>query len=242
MLSRSISLPETIISMLSRKSMRARTVRIAWPPWIRHRMMLDAGEQRGLSCAIETAAGNMHAGGEASSTLAMRTLLERHLRAMAYDGQRGQAVELLRRVLGDERTAIVAAAVLPETEETPKSPDKLCRLCLAMRHAGFRAAGLAVGAGCAASVVGSTFRRARSRCSGSSPACAESSKRSWLTRCFTLPYPPNRSRPSGRGFRPVRGSLSVTVGKMDAAIVAAQRFDGKGSFAPEYPGIFTAKR
>ncbi len=43
MLSRSISLPETIILMLSRKSMRA--VRIAWPPWMRHRMMLDAGER-----------------------------------------------------------------------------------------------------------------------------------------------------------------------------------------------------
>ena len=83
-------------------------------------LVLDAGEQRGLYRAMETAARDMHAG--ASSILAMRALLERRLRAMACDGRRGQAVELLRRVLGEERAAIVAAAVLPE--EPPKSPDR----------------------------------------------------------------------------------------------------------------------
>ncbi len=89
-------------------------------------LVLDAEGQRGLSRAMAAAAGDMHAGGEVSADLAgaMRALLEMRLRAMAGDGRRGQAVELLRRVLGDERAAIVAAAVLPETEETPESPDR----------------------------------------------------------------------------------------------------------------------
>ena len=89
-------------------------------------LVLDAEEQHGLARAM-AAARDMHYGGQASSTLAdaMRALLEMRLRAMACDGRRGQAVELLRRVLGDERAAIVAAAVLPETEETSESaPDR----------------------------------------------------------------------------------------------------------------------
>ena len=82
--------------------------------------------QRSLARAVAAAAGDMHSGGEASIHLAgaMRALLEIRLRAMDHDGRRGQAVELLRRVLGEERAAIVAAAVLPETEEAPKSPDR----------------------------------------------------------------------------------------------------------------------
>ena len=89
-------------------------------------LVLDAEGQRGLARAVAAAAGDMHSGGESSADLAgaMRALLEMRLRAMAGDGRRGQAVELLRRVLGEERAAIVAAAVLPETEEAPKSPDR----------------------------------------------------------------------------------------------------------------------
>ena len=89
-------------------------------------LVLDAEEQRSLSRAVAAAARDMRSGGEASCDLAgaMRALLEMRLRAMACDGRRGQAVELLRRVLGGERAAIVAAAVLPETEEEPKSPDR----------------------------------------------------------------------------------------------------------------------
>ena len=88
-------------------------------------LVLDAEGQRSVSRAVAAAAGDMHSGVEASASLddAMRALLEMRLRAMAGDGRRGQAVELLRRVLGDERAAIVAAAVLPEAEETPKSPN-----------------------------------------------------------------------------------------------------------------------
>ena len=87
-------------------------------------LVLDAGEQRGLYRAMETAARDMHYGGEAFSTLAdaMRALLKMRLRAMTCDGRREQAVELLRRVLGDERAAIVAAAVLPETEQASELP------------------------------------------------------------------------------------------------------------------------
>ena len=89
-------------------------------------LVLDAEGQRGLSRAMAAAAGAMHAGGEPYADLAgaMRALLEMRLKAMAGGGRRGQAVGLLRRVLGEERAAIVAAAVLPETDEELKSPDR----------------------------------------------------------------------------------------------------------------------
>ena len=58
----------------------------------------------------------------------MRALLEARFKAIDRDGRREQALELLRRVLGEKRAAIVAAAVLPETAEktaeVPKTPDK----------------------------------------------------------------------------------------------------------------------
>ncbi|MYE02454.1 MAG: hypothetical protein F4Y03_14500 [Alphaproteobacteria bacterium] len=92
-------------------------------------LVLDAGEQRGLFRDMAAAARDMRSGGEESANLAddMRALLEMRLKAIAGDGRRGQAVELLRRVLGDERSAIVAAVVLPEMEEAPKSPDRPAR-------------------------------------------------------------------------------------------------------------------
>ncbi len=87
-------------------------------------LVLDAEEQRGLARSAAAAARDMRSGGEASSTLAddMRALLELRLGAMARDGRRGRAVDLLRRVLGEERASIVAAAVLPDAEEASKSP------------------------------------------------------------------------------------------------------------------------
>ena len=89
-------------------------------------LVLDAGEQRGLSRAMAAAARDMRSSGEASSNLAddMRALLEARLKAMDRDGRREQAVKLLRRVLGDQRAAVVAAAVLPETDEVSKSPNE----------------------------------------------------------------------------------------------------------------------
>ena len=92
-------------------------------------LVLDAGEQRDLSRVMAAAARDMRSGSEASSDLAddMRALLEMRLKAMDRDGRREQAVELLRRVLGEERAATVAAAVLPETDEVSKSPDRRLR-------------------------------------------------------------------------------------------------------------------
>ena len=74
---------------------------------------------------MAVAARDMRSGSPASSNLAddMRALLEARLRAVDRDGRREQAVELLCRVLGEKRVAIAAAAVLPETDEVPKSPD-----------------------------------------------------------------------------------------------------------------------
>ncbi len=94
------------------------------PPQARP-LVLDTGEQRGLSRDMAAVLRDMRSVGEASLKLAddMRTLLEMRLKAMDRDGRREQAVELLHRVLGDERSAVVAAAVLPETEEVSKSPD-----------------------------------------------------------------------------------------------------------------------
>ena len=87
-------------------------------------LVLDAGEQRGLSRDMAATARDMRSVGEASSSLAddMRALLEMRLKAMDRDGRRKQAIELLRRVLGEERAAVVTAAILPETEEASKSP------------------------------------------------------------------------------------------------------------------------
>ena len=79
---------------------------------------------------MTAAARNLRPGGEGLSNLAdgMRALLEARFKAMDRDGRREQALELLRRVLGEKRAAIVAAAVLPETaEETAKvskAPDR----------------------------------------------------------------------------------------------------------------------
>ena len=93
-------------------------------------LVLDAGEQRDLSRVMAAAARDMRSGNEASLNLAddMRALLEARLKAMDSDGRREQAVELLRRVLGEERAAVVAAAVLPETEEASKTPNRPARL------------------------------------------------------------------------------------------------------------------
>ena len=92
-------------------------------------LVLDAGEQRGLSRDMAAAAHDMRSGSEEGNNLAdeIRALLEMRLKSMNRDGRRGQAVELLRRVLGDERAAIVAAVVLLEMEEMSDSPDRLAR-------------------------------------------------------------------------------------------------------------------
>ena len=89
-------------------------------------LVLDAGEQRALSRAVDSAARDMRSGGETSSNLAddMRALLEVRLKAMDRNGRREQAVELLRRVLGEKRASVVAAAILPETDEVSRTPNR----------------------------------------------------------------------------------------------------------------------
>ncbi len=87
-------------------------------------LVLDAGEQRGLSLALASAARDMGSGAEAPSDLAdsMRALLEARLRAMVREGKRERAVDLLREVLGEERGAVVAAALIPETPAMADMP------------------------------------------------------------------------------------------------------------------------
>ena len=89
-------------------------------------LVLDAEEQRRLSLGLAAAARDMRSGGEAPLNLAdsMRALLEARLKAMARDGRTDQAAELLRRVLGEKRASVVMAAVLPETVDVSKSPDR----------------------------------------------------------------------------------------------------------------------
>ena len=89
-------------------------------------LVLDAEEQRDLSRTMTTAARDLRSGGEAPSNLAdsMRALLEARLRAMHRDGRTDQAAELLRRVLGEKRASVVMAAVLPQTVEVSKSPER----------------------------------------------------------------------------------------------------------------------
>ena len=89
-------------------------------------LVLDAEEQRSLSLTLASAARDMRTGGEAPSNLAdtMRALLEARLKAMHRDGRTDQAAELLRRVLGEQRASVVMAAVLPETVEVSKSPER----------------------------------------------------------------------------------------------------------------------
>ena len=81
------------------------------------RLALDENQQRTIARAMSEAACNMHSGENASPGLAedVRALLAARLRAMAREGKRERAVELLRRVFGEERAAVIAAAFMPET-------------------------------------------------------------------------------------------------------------------------------
>ncbi len=97
-------------------------------------LVLDAGEQRRISRTVRDLAGDLGSSGEeAAGKLAndLRALLATRLRAMAREGRREAAVDLLRTVLGEERAAVVAAAFIPEpatagrtVSEQPKTgPD-----------------------------------------------------------------------------------------------------------------------
>ena len=57
----------------------------------------------------------------------MRVLLEARLRAMVREGRRGQAVELLRQVFGEERAPVIAAAIIPDTQTVQETPGRPAR-------------------------------------------------------------------------------------------------------------------
>ena len=90
-------------------------------------LVLDAGEQRRIARAVGDLADDLGSSGEeADSKLAdgLRALLASRLRAMVGVGRREAAVELLRMVLGEERAAVVAAALIPELETTDRTHDR----------------------------------------------------------------------------------------------------------------------
>ena len=90
-------------------------------------LVLDADRQRAIARAMAKAARSMHSGADMCSDLAedMRALMAARLRAMAREGRRERAVELLRRVFGDEHAAAIAAEYMPETgEDAAETADK----------------------------------------------------------------------------------------------------------------------
>lgn len=90
-------------------------------------LVLDADRQRAIARAMAKAARSMHCEDDISAGLAeeMLALMAARLRAMAREGRRERAVELLRRVFGDEHAAAIAAAYVPETgEDTAETADK----------------------------------------------------------------------------------------------------------------------
>ena len=81
------------------------------------RLVLDAKEQRSLSRAAAAIARGSHTNGDIPSRLAdnLQAVFRTRFRNMAREGRRGEAVEALRAVLGEERAAVVAAAFIPES-------------------------------------------------------------------------------------------------------------------------------
>lgn len=87
-------------------------------------LVLDAGEQRRIARTVGDLADDLGSSGDdAEDELAdgLRGLLAARLRAMAQEGRREAAVELLRTVLGEERVAIVVAAFIPEPRMTGRT-------------------------------------------------------------------------------------------------------------------------
>ncbi len=89
-------------------------------------LVLDAYQQHTIARAMSEAARNMNFRGYASPGLAedVRALLAVRLRAMAREGKRERAVELLRRVFSDNRAAVIAAAYMPEADEDAAATER----------------------------------------------------------------------------------------------------------------------
>lgn len=92
----------------------------SWP------LVLDAGEQRSMSRDAAESARGSHPNAAGTSRLAddLRAVFEGRLRAMAREGRRDEAIEALRTVIGEDRAAIVVAAIIPDTMTTPGSQER----------------------------------------------------------------------------------------------------------------------
>ncbi len=104
----------------------ALTVELAGKKAVGHPLVLDAGEQRHISRTVQDLADDLASSGDGTEgTVAdgLRALLAARLQTMAREGRREAAVGLLKRVLGDDRAAIVAAALIPEPGGAPETPE-----------------------------------------------------------------------------------------------------------------------
>ncbi len=87
------------------------------------RLVLDEKQQRYISRSMDGLARSLcaDAGGLADD---LRGLLAARLGAMAREGRREEALALLRETFGERRAAIVAAAMMPETETATEAARK----------------------------------------------------------------------------------------------------------------------
>ena len=90
-------------------------------------LVLDAGRQRSLSDGVAALARGLDATDEEELSQFrddIRAMLEEPLRTMVRQGRREKALELLRTVFGEDRATVIAAAFIPNPEETarPASP------------------------------------------------------------------------------------------------------------------------
>ena len=85
-------------------------------------LVLDAGRQRSLSDGVSALARGLDAADEEALSQFrddIRAMLEEPLRAMVRQGRREKAMELLRTVFGEDRATVIAAAFIPNPEESP---------------------------------------------------------------------------------------------------------------------------
>ena len=86
-------------------------------------LVLDAERQRGLSDGAAALARGLDAADEEALSQYrddIRAMLEEPLRAMVRQGRGEKAMELLRKVFGEERATVIAAAFIPNPEGAPK--------------------------------------------------------------------------------------------------------------------------
>lgn len=83
-------------------------------------LVLDTERQRAIADGMSELARGLDANAEVVRQAQddIRAMLEEPLQRMAREGRREQAMELLREVFGDERAAVIAAALMPEPDGT----------------------------------------------------------------------------------------------------------------------------